>query len=252
VTIRAAVTYLPLMIRVFAAGLALAVAFALAGGASGGGTGWPQPDARDRALLASVLHGMTTDLRTVRLTQLDAMWRKGRAQGTLELVTTASVSRNAHVASIRADWDTLLIAHAYNERCVRGADHCVSVDRGPNGGGGAGRSGAKRPLWSADHLAHAIRRQFAAAGLRVTSIGFEHPYAFAPIITVRTAHPRRASTARVKAEVALGTAFRHSEGSFVEILGPGGRLLFVGAGSGNTGMGWCAPVLKCPSLAPEP
>jgi len=140
VTIRAAATYVPLMVRVFAAGLVLAVAFALAGGASGGGSGWPQPDARDRALLASVLHGMRTDLQTVRLTQLGAEWRKGRAQGTLELVTTSSVSREAHVASIRADWETLLIAHAYNERCVRDAVHCLSVAIGPRGGGGAGRT----------------------------------------------------------------------------------------------------------------
>ena len=235
------------MIRVLAAGLVLTTVCAVAGGASGSGTAWPQPDARDRALLASVLHGMSTDLRTVRLTQLAAEWRKGRSQGTLELVTTTSVSRKARVRSVRADWDTLLIAHAYNERCVRGADHCVAVYRGPNGGGGAGRSGVRRPLWSAHALAHAIRRGFAAAGLRVTSIAFEHPYAFAPIVTVRSSHPRRAWKAERTAVVALLPALRHSEGRFVQMFDARGHVFYLAAGSGNTGEGWCAPFLHCPA-----
>ena len=235
------------MIRSLALGLVLATAFGVAGAASGGGAGWPRPDARDRALLASVLHGTKTDLRAVRLTQLGTEWRKGRPKGTLELVATTSVSRKAHVASIRADWDTLLIAHAYNERCVQDADHCAAVYRGPSGGGGAGRSGARRPFWSAHALAHAIRSHFAAAGLRVASIAFEHPYAFAPIVIVRSSHPGRARTAERNAWVALLPALRHSEGSFVEMFSTRGRLFFVSAGSGNTGVGWCAPWLHCPA-----
>ena len=235
-----------MIFRSFVLACALIGAVAVAGGAAGGGgAGWPRPDARDRALLTSILHGMRTDLRTVRLAQLSADWRKGRPQGTLELVTTTAVSRKAHAASIRADWDTLLIAHAYNERCVRGADHCVAIARGPSGGGGAGRSGAKKPLWSAHGLAHAIRSRFVAAGLRVTSIAFEHPYAFAPIVTVHSSHPRRAYTAEQKAWVALEPALRHSEGGFLQMFDGRGRLFYVAAGSGNTGEGWCAPYLGC-------
>ncbi len=237
------------MFRTLTLGCLLVMAVALAGTASGGAAGWPKPDARDKALLASVLRGMKTDLRTVQLERLAAEWHKGRQPGTLELVTTSTAGRTAHVRSVRADWDTLLIASAYNERCAKSADHCVAVYQGPRGGGGtAGWSRARRPFWSAHRLARAIRRRFAAVGLRVTSIEFENPYAFAPIITVRSSHPRRASEARVKAEVALAPVLRHTDGSFVEMFGPRGRLLFVGAGSGNVGEGWCARVLECPHL----
>src|SRR5260221_9250295 len=113
-------------------GLLLATAFAVPAVAPGGGTSWPKPDARDRALVASVLHGMRTDLQKVRLTQLAHEWRKGRKPVSLELVTTTSVSRKAIVVSTKAEWDSLLIAHAYNERCFRHADHCISVDGMPN------------------------------------------------------------------------------------------------------------------------
>ncbi len=246
-TFGAVAAYLPWMRRALAIGLVVATVFAVAGAASGGGTAWPKPDARDRALLASVLHGMRTDLRTVRLTQLEREWRKGRTPGGLELVTTTSVSRKARVASTKAGWDSLLIAHAYNERCSRHADHCVAVDSTPNVGGPAGRSGAHKPFWSAHELAHAIRHAFAAAGLRVTSISFEHPNALAPIITVRSAHPRHAFQAERKAWLALLPALRHTEGSFVRIFDSRGRLVFIEAGSGNTGEGWCAPLLHCPA-----
>ena len=236
------------MVRALFLGCALLATVALASSAAGGkAAAWPRPDARDRSLLASVLHGMDTNLNSVRLTRLGPEWRKGRRHGTLELVTTASVSRKAHVASIRADWDTLLIAHGYNERCVRHAAHCLSVAIGPRGGGGEGRSGARRPFWSAHALAHAIRSRFAAAGLRVTSIAFEHPHAFAPVVTVRSSHPRRAYKAERKAWVALLPTLRHSEGSFVKMFSTRGRLFFVSSGSGNTGEGWCAPSLHCPA-----
>ena len=191
---------------------------------------------------------MRTDLKTVRLTQLDAQWRKGRRPRALELVTTTSVSREEHVRSIRADWDSLLIAHAYNERCVKEAAHCVAVYIGPSGGGGAGVSEARRPFWSARALAHAIRHRFAAVGLRVTAVSFEHPHALAPVVTLRSANPRRALGAERMAWVALVPALRHSEGSFVEILDARGRPVFIEAGSGNTGEGWCAPFLHCPHL----
>ena len=234
------------MVRSLALAGALTAAFAVVGGASGGGAGWPQPDARDKALLASILQGMKADLRTVRLTQLDSMWRDEKRRGKLELVTTTSVGRKAHVRSIRADWDTLLIAHAYNERCIRKADHCVAVYSGPTGGGGAGRSAVHRPFWSAHRLAHAIRSRFTAAGLRVTSIEFEHPNALAPIITLRSPYlRRRALQAEKTAMLALLPAFRHTEGRFVAMFGPQGRLLLIESGSGNTGEGWCAPVIKC-------
>ena len=234
------------MSRFLVAGLVLATVFAVAEAASGGGTAWPQPDARDRALLASVLHGMRTDLHTVRLTQLGTEWRKGRAQGTLELVTTGPVSDKAHLRWTRVGWDTLLIAHAFNERCIRNADHCLAVYRGPTGGGGAGRSAVHRPFWSAHRLAHAIRSRFTAAGLRVTSIEFEHPNALAPIITLRSPYlRRRALQAEKTAMLALLPAFRHTEGRFVAMFGPQGRLLLIESGSGNTGEGWCAPVIKC-------
>jgi len=248
VTIRGAASYARQMARSLIVVLALATVFAVASAASGSGTAWPQPSARDKALLVSVLHGMKTDLRTVRLTQLTSLWREEKRRGTVELVTTTSVKRTAHARAIRADWDTLLIAHAYNERCVHGADHCLAVYRGPSGGGGAGRSGALRPLWSAHDLAQAIRQQFAAAKLHVTSIAFEHPHAFAPIVTVRSAHPVRALAAERKAWVALLPALRHSEGDFVQMLDRHGHVFYVGAGSGNTGEGWCAPFLHCPHL----
>jgi len=236
------------MFRTLMLGCALVVAIAVAGSASGGGAGWPQPDSRDKALLASVLHGMKTGLQTVRLERLEAQWHKGRPQGTLQLVTTTSDSRKDTARSTREDWDTLLIAHGYNERCVRAAVHCIAADIGPSGGGVAGRSGAKRPFWSARHLAQVIRRQFAAAGLRVTSIAFEHPNAFAPIVTVRSSHPRRAYKAERSTWVALLPALRHTEGWFVQMFDARGRVFYVGAGSGNTGEGWCAPYLGCAHL----
>lgn len=248
-TIGVAASYRRQMLRTLLLGCAFVGAIASVGGAAGGGTGWPQPDARDKALLASVLHGMRTDLRTVRLTQLAAGWRKGRPQGTLQLVTTTSVSGKDHARSLRADWDTLLIAHGYNERCVRNADHCLAVYEGPDDGSGAGRSGAHKPYWSAHVLARAIRHAFAAAGLRVTSISFEHPHAFAPVVMVRSSHPRRAWNAYWrKARLAIVPALRHAEGRLIQMFDAHGRLFYVGAGSGNTGMAWCAPMLHCPHL----
>jgi hypothetical protein len=234
------------MPRTLTLGCALVAVIAFAGAAAGGAARWPKPDARDKALLASVLHGMKSDLKSVRLTQLTANWRKGRTPGGLELMTTTSVSRKAIAASTKASWDSLLIAGAYNELCSRHADHCVRVNGTPNVGGPAGRSGAHRPYWSAHALTRAIRRAFAAAGLRVTSITFEHPNALAPIISVRSPHLAHALGAERKAWLALLPVLRHTEGSFIEMFGPAGRLIYVGAGSGNTGMGWCARVLKCP------
>jgi hypothetical protein len=238
------------MFRTLMLGCAVVVAITLAGSASGSGTGWPQPDARDRALLASILHGMKTELRTVRLTQLPTAWRKGRSPGTLELVTTGRAPAKAHILSARAGWDSLLIANAYNERCLRHADHCVAVYSAPGiGAGGVGRSGAIPPFWSAHALAGAIRSRFAANGLSVTSIAFEHPNALAPIITVRSSHLARAFTAVTRARLALWPTFlRHTEGSFIEMFGSRGQLIYIGAGSGNTGTAWCARVLKCPGL----
>jgi len=238
------------MFRPLLVSCVLVGAIAVTGVASGGGAAWPQPNPRDQALLTSILHGMKTELRTVRLTQMSHQWRKGRHYGTLELVTTGPAPPKAHIQSTRAGWDTLLIAHAYTERCFRHADHCVAVYSGPTvGGGGSGRSGAHRPFWSAHALGQATRRAFAGAGLRVISIAFEHPNALAPIITVRSPHLRGARQSEMKAWLALLPALRHTEGSFVEMLGPHGRLIYVGAGSGNTGMAWCARVLKCPGTA---
>ena len=240
------------MFRSLLLACALVGAIAFVGSAAGGGTGWPHPSARDKALLASVLHGMRTDLRKVRLAQLPAYARKGRPQGTLELIATGRVSGKAYIRWTRVGWDTLLIAHAYNERCIRDADHCVAVYSGPSvGGGGAGRSRAKRPYWSARALTRVILRRFAAVGLRDTAVAFERPNAFAPIITVRTSHPRRAHTAEGKAWVALlPTLRRHSDGVFIQMFDARGRVFYISAGSGNTGMGWCAPVLKCPGTGP--
>jgi hypothetical protein len=246
VTIKARSSYLPLMVRLLMLVCAVGAAIALAGSASGGRATWRRPDARDKALLASVLHGMRTDLRTVRLTQLAPEWRKGRTPGGLELVTTTSVSPTATVASTKAGWDSLLIAHAYNERCFRHADHCVRIDGTPKVDGPAGRSGVRKPFWDAHAVAHAIRHAFTAAGLHVTSIAFEHPNAFAPIITVRSSHPRQAWNAfSQKARRALSPVVRHTEGVFIQMFDAHGRLFFVSAGSGSTGQAWCAPALNC-------
>jgi hypothetical protein len=226
------------MLRWFPLACALIGAAAVVGVASGGGNGWARPDGRDRALLASVMHGMRTDLRSVKLTQLRAELRRGRSRKTLDLVTATSVKRSQRVRSTRADWDALLIGHAYNERCVRDADHCLWV----------GRSGAEKPFWTEKALSRGIRQRFTAAGLQVISIAFEHPNAFAPIITVTSPKSGRAALqAENHAMIALNSAFRHAEGRFVEMLGPHGRLLLIQSGSGNTGEGWCAPTLKCPT-----
>jgi hypothetical protein len=117
---------------------------------------------------------------------------------------------------------------------------------GPSGGSGAGRSGVQRPLWGAHAVAHAIRHRFrfALAKLRITSIAFEHPYALAPVVTMRSSHPRLA----YKAWVAAWPELRHSDGSFVQMFDAHGRVFFVSAGSGNTGEGWCAPFLHCGHL----
>lgn len=234
-------------IRRLALGCALLAVTAFAGTAAGGRAAWPKPDARDKALLARVLHGMRTDLKTVRLTRLEAEWHRGRTPGTLELQTTTAVRRTDHVRSIRADWETLLIAHGYDERCKSVADHCLGIAIGPKGGGGAGVSHARSPFWSRRALAGSIRRQFAAHGLKVMSIAFEHPNGFASIITVSSSHINGARAAENNAWVAAMPALRHSEGTFVVMYGPHGRLLLVSAGSGNDGVGWCAPVLKCPA-----
>jgi len=196
--------------------------------------------ARDRALLKSVLAGMNTDLGSVQIRDLPAEWRSPGRQGKKLLRVTSDATTPA--AKVLDDWYATLIATAYNDQCGQKADHCLAVYEETGVHGGAiGRSGAHRPFGNRRSLSRTIQARFAAHGLRVSSISFQHPDALAPVVTVRSRHPQRAVDAlsRFDPFARLATA-----GSFLRMVDGHGRLFDVEGASGSSSSGWVRPGIR--------
>ncbi|HKD94392.1 MAG TPA: hypothetical protein VKB43_06745 [Gaiellaceae bacterium] len=223
------------MSRVIGIAVVLVAAIALAGSAPAS-TG----SSRDRALLTTILAGMKTDLVSVQIRDLPREWRSRARYGKKLLQVTSNATTPA--GKVRDQWYATLIATAYNDQCDRKADHCLAVYEETGIGGGAiGRSGAHRPFGSRRSLSRTIRARFAAHGLRVSSISFEHPDALAPAVTVRSRHPQRAvnSLSRSDPFVRLDVA-----GFFLRMVDGHGRLFDVEGASGHESSGWVRPGLQ--------
>jgi hypothetical protein len=225
---------------------ALVAAIALAGGAAGSGTERAKPDARDRALLASILSGMTTDLQDVRLTQLPA---KGWCCVKDQLMLQASVGSKPDPPERMFDaWYSTLIAGAYNDLCKREADHCVAAYRTPRVGrswfGNPGGNGARPPYTGPQTLTRKIRAAFARVGIHGVLVGFEHPSALAPVITAQTRHVQRTANAVLRLFPRLPS--RHVAGRIVKVLDAHGRTVFVESHSAGTTMVWADPTIRLP------
>lgn len=230
------------MSRPVAVGLTLVVALAVAGGVSGCGA---SAGSRDQALLASVMRGMKTDLASVHIEPMSKPW--GPTNGPRRILIVKSATTKALSLD---DWYGQLIATGYNDQCEAKADHCLAVELGPSGGGHIGLSGAKPPYAEPSTLARQIREVFRRAHLRVSSITFEHPNAYAPVVTVRTQHPQRAVYAERVAEVRMPRG--HIAGFCIEMLDGRGRIFFITEGTGSYGEGWVRPDLHAPGQMEGP
>jgi hypothetical protein len=190
---------------------------------SDGGHARTQPGARDRALLALVMHGMKTKLLSVRIGPLGE-WRSPRRAG--ERVLYATSTAHTSLGKVRDNWDAALIAGSYNDQCATKADHCLAAYyvEGGRGGDQIGRSGARRPFATRQSLSRAIHSRLAGVGLRVVGVSFQHPWAFAPIVTVESRHECAAVKAfdRSSALSGLGAA-----GWFVRFVGPRGGVFYT-------------------------
>jgi hypothetical protein len=236
VTISAVAAYLGTMSRAvcFLVVLAAAIALASSTGASTGGS-------RDRALLRTVLAGMKTDLVSVQIRALPPEWRF-RARYGKRLLHVASTATTP-AAKVLDEWYATLIATGYDDQCRWKADHCLAVyELTGRGGGAIGGSGAQRPFASRPTLSRLLHTRFTRARLHVSSISFEHPYAFAPIVTVTSRHPQRAVSAYQRAGALFSRL--HIAGSFVRMLDGRGRLFLASGGSGKDAEGWVRPGLR--------
>src|SRR5205085_4705793 len=136
-----------------------------------------------QALLESVMRGMKTDLTSVRIEPGTASPGSLARPGKYALVVRSAATTTA--GQILDDWYGQLIAAGYNQQCGAKADHCLAwYDTGHE----VGRTGcckARRPFANRAYLARRIRAALASVGLRAASISFEHPNAFAAVVTVR-------------------------------------------------------------------
>lgn len=148
------------------------------------GCGSSAGSARDKALLASVMSGMNTDLASVELAPDPSApaYRHG-----LKLVIRSDAARGT-AGEVIDDWYGRLIAMGYNAHCEKKADHCVTSF----GGSAVYTRNLPHPFAVRRDLSRKVRAAFASAGLQVTSISFERPYGLAPFVTVRTRSSRQA------------------------------------------------------------
>lgn len=228
------------MIRPLVVGLVLAATVA----GCGGTVKVQAPTSRDLALLSSIVGGMKTDLVSVQIETTSRAWAGASRHPGQMLVARSAATTTA--GKVRDDWYGRIIATAYNHQCAAKADHCLAVYDGVTGGSRLGGRYAQRPFASRSALSRKIRAAFASAGLRVTSVAFEHPYALAPVVTVRTRHPQRAVYAIRKADV--GMPWRHDAGSFVQMLDGHGRVFYIEAGTWSGSEGWVRPGLHVPGV----
>jgi hypothetical protein len=215
--------------------LAVGVAFTVTrGGASA--------DARDQALLRSVMAGMKTDLVSVQIEPASSTLPGASRHPGQMLVIKSAATTNA--GKLRDDWYAGLIGAAYNHQCAAKADHCLGWFEGATVAGRLNGRDARPPFAGRPDLSQAIRAAFASAGLRVTSITFEHPYALAPLVTVRTSQPQHALAAIRKATA--GIPWRHVAGAFVQMLDGHGRVFYVEMDTWSGSTGWVRPGLRVP------
>lgn len=200
------------------------------------------PNSRDRALLSSILHGMKTDLVSVRIGDPAKMW--GARPGRKFLYVTPATAKTPD--GVAGDWYGTLIAGAYQARCDGRADCLVGFDVEGWGGGRLGTSRNRPPHASTRSVAREIRRRFASRGFHVTSISFQRPWGLAAVVTVTARHPQRAVTAYR----AVRLDHLPIEGIFVRMLDAHGAVFLVAAGSDrtHTGEGWVRPGLKVPGM----
>jgi hypothetical protein len=199
--------------------------------------------ARDQALLASILSGTKTDLVSVRIGNLTPEWRSPARRGNKLLDVKSAATGPA--GKVLDEWYAMLIAGAYDDQCGRKADHCLAAYAGNLDGSAIGRSGARHPYASRRTLSRRIRVRFAAAGLDVSSVSFEHPHAYAPVATVRSRHPQRAVGAFRLAVLFHGL---HAEGLFVRMLDARSRVFLAAGGIANHSAAWVRPGLKLPNV----
>lgn len=223
------------MIRSVLAGIALVLVAAGCGSSSAGTT-------RDHALLASVMSGMKTDLASVELAP------GVRSPAFLPNGLTLVIKSDATTTAGKAvdDWYGRIIARAYNAQCEAKADHCLTSFESNM----VGRRYVPQPFAGRPNLVAKIRAAFASAGLRVTSITFESPYALAPVITVRTRHPRQAVYAIRKANAAMPCC--RVAGSLVEMLDAHGQVFDVETGDLIESTGWMRRGLPMPGIITGP
>jgi hypothetical protein len=222
-----------------AALLLAVVAIAVVGQASAA-----RGDSRDHALLRSIRAGMKTDLVSVQIKPLARKWQAPSRQGQRMLYFRSAATTPA--GKVLDEWYATLIGGVYNDQCGRKADHCLAVYDGNLGGGGIGRSGARRPFAGRRTLARKIRAAFAGHGLHVSSISFEHPDALAPVVTVMSRHPQQAVDVAGKVEARL--PYRHVNGLFFQMLDGHGRVFYANGSSAKYSEGWVRPGLRVPNL----
>jgi hypothetical protein len=222
--------------------LVLAGAVALAGCASA--TKVAAPKGPDHALLSSVLGGMKTNLVSVRIGEPTKEW--GGPSGHLQFLYVKPANTKPPRSSITEDWYTTLIAGAYQAQCGRRSANCL-VGFQTDGIEGSRLQATRAPLphVSSRALGREIRARFAKQGLRVTSISFERPYGLAPVVTVTSSRPQRATTAFYRSSPFLDLPI---EGFLVRMVDGSGRTFLIDASSLRTkeGSGWTRPGLKVP------
>lgn len=217
--------------------VALAVVLVLPGSAAGASK------ARDRALLASVLRGMRTDLSSVRIGKAPSVWGARHGQRFLTVIpgTTTDPGRVAD------DWYAMLIAGAYQAQCGKWTAHCLVAWEVKGIGGSRAQATRKPPAKvNAYKLAQTIRARFARQGLHVSSVSYERPYGLAPIVTVTSRHPQRAVTAFYTSAPLSRLPI---EGFLVRMVDRRDRVFLADGGSLRIvqGTGWTRRGLKVPN-----
>jgi hypothetical protein len=224
--------------------LVLAAAFALAGCASA--TKVEAPRGPDHALLSSILGGMKTDLVSVRIGEPAQEWG-GPTAGHLKFLYVKPAKTEPPGRSVTDDWYTTLIAGAYQAQCgSRRADCLLGFTTEGSEGSRLEATRARLPAVSRPTLAREIRSRFRKDGLRVTSLSFERPYGLAPVVTVTSSRPQRATTAFYRSSPFLHLPI---EGFLVRMVDGRGRTFLVDGGSFRTkqGSGWTRPDLRVPN-----
>jgi hypothetical protein len=224
--------------------LVLVAAVALSGCA--GATKVEAPKGPDRALLSSVLGGMKTDLVSVRIGEPAKEWGGPTARH-LQFLYVTPASTKPQRESVTDDWYTTLIAAAYQAQCSRRSANCLlGFQTEGIEGSRMKATRARPPKVSSRTLAREIRSRFANLGLRVTSLSFERPYGLAPVVTVTSSRPQRATTAFYRSSPFLHLPI---EGFLVRMVDGHGSTFLIDGASLRTkeGSGWTRPDLRVPN-----